>query len=165
LHAIAEGDAFRGREIKLFQETRPPSGCMQAGTIPPDWQPALENFRQANAQPWLLKDRIDLGTPYVLVTSSMIKSIMAGTTPRLEPVLSVYKTFALVYHEGDCGVNLRDGTIGCARGGVTPLNKIAGRWELSRDMEACSWIAGHKLQGPDEFARRNAVPAMLSNRS
>lgn len=174
LHAIAQGDQYRGREIKLFQETRPPRGCMQEGTIPPEWQPAMEDFRKANVRPRLLKDGIDLGTPHLLVTPLIIKAMIAGATPRPEPTLSVAvsavgfnaeKTFALVYHEGECGVNARDGTIGCSKGGVTPLTKVAGRWELSRNVEACTWIARHNLQGTDQFARRNPLPARLSNRS
>jgi len=159
--AVLQGDAFRGRAIKLFQETRPLWGCMQEP--PPAWQPAMQDFREANARPQLLKEGIDLGLPYVLLTPLMIKSMMAGTAPRPESMLSVAvsrvgfnadKTLALVSFERECVLNMRDGTIVCNRGEGAALKKIAGRWEPSHDA-GCSWIAHHNLQGADLFAGRS----------
>ena len=157
----------RGSEIRLLQETRPPTGisCDLAGIPPKGWEPVVTDFRHANTRRWLLKTGADLGVPYTLITPPMIESILKAVaeypSPRLaggpEPGLralparyivvsavglNARKNFALVGDEKDCRrLNPIDNSVLCSSGDVTPWEKVNGQWVPVFNGLGCGWIA------------------------
>jgi hypothetical protein len=153
------------RDIRLFQETRQPiSRCGEKGFVARGWEPAVENFRQANAHRWLLKTGADLGMPYAMITppalEEILRAVVQDPAPRrgggYEPGLRMLpvrytalsavgfnadRTFALVGEERHCNhLNDAGDTVLCMQGGITPWEKIGGQWVPSRNADACGWI-------------------------
>ena len=155
-------DPQRMRDIRLLQETRPPTRCDQKRYPDKRWEAAMTNFWQANARRWLLKSGADLGMPYTLITppviESILKTVAQDPSPRLgggpEPGLrmlparylvlsavgfSADKNFAVVGHEKDCEhLNPADNSVLCSSGDVMAWEKVGGQWVPA---EGCGWIA------------------------
>jgi hypothetical protein len=126
-------------EIRLLQETRPPMPhCLEPQRMRAEWQPALDDFRQANSRTHLLKPAADLG---VLITPSMVTEIAAMAVREKKPAggyvgpegpslfglpvpyvavsavgFNPDKTLALVYIEHPCdSAAVKTGTIVCRK--------------------------------------------------
>jgi hypothetical protein len=154
------------RDIRLLQQTRPPTGihCGQKERPEKGWEPAFADFLQANAGRWLLKVGVDLGLAYTLITPPVIQSILkvvaddpspkrgGGPEPGLRMLPARYlvvsavgfnaaKTFALVSDERDCYLlNPADNDVLCSSGDVTPWEKLGGQWLVSPNADSCGWI-------------------------
>jgi hypothetical protein len=135
-------------EIRLLQETRPPIGhCLEPQRTQAEWQPALDDFRQANRRTHLLKPAAELG---VLITPSRVTEIVAVAVREKRPAggyvgpegpelfglpvpyvavsavgFNPDKTLALVYIEHRCDrVAVKTGTIVCNNGELALYEKL-----------------------------------------
>lgn len=154
-------------KINLLQETRPARArtCADPERVPLDWEPVMQNFRDANRRTSLIKPATDLGVPYSLITPQMVQVIIATASKdtringpvfesgdRYRGLTNTYmavsavgfnmeKTLALLYTEDRCSLADRDtGIIQCMRGDMIKWEKVSGAWQPAKTGTGCGWI-------------------------
>jgi hypothetical protein len=62
--------------VTLLQETRPVTTCPTEKAVPPEWRSVVRNHKTNNVRIRTLRQGVDLGRPYSLISMAELRSLM-----------------------------------------------------------------------------------------
>lgn len=162
-------DARPRTRIALLNETRAVTHCPREGTIQPEWQSVVDDYKVQNSRVRILQPGLNLGVPYDLVTVTGLRTLLqeggydlANPPPTNGPGARVFARFpggtlltvsavgfnpertrAMVTLQRNCFPysSITTSHQICNEGSQRRLEKREGRWELARGVAICTWTA------------------------